>query len=94
MVSQNGKVLYQFRVFDAGISFHNSYFSLVRINGIGVHLVAHGRVVTSSRQINEVKQRQTRLVLGWVTGARVTLLAMCRGVGQASHIKPPLSTQQ
>ena len=34
---------------------------------------AHGRVVTSSRQITEVKQRQTRLVLGWVTCARVML---------------------
>ena len=31
-------------------------------------LVAHGRVVTSSRQITEVKQRRARLVLGWVTG--------------------------
>ena len=29
-----------------------------------------------------------------VTGARVTLLPMCKGVGQASHIMPPLSTQQ
>ena len=50
--------------------------------------------VTSSRQINEVKQLRARLVLEWVTGARVTLLAMCRGVGQASHIMPPLSNQQ
>ena len=57
-------------------------------------LVAHGRVVTSSRQITEVKQRRARLVLGWVTAARVTLPAMCRGVGQAFHIMPPLSTQQ
>ena len=56
--------------------------------------VAHGRVVTSSRQITEVKQRRARLVLGWVTAARVTLPAMCRGVGQAFHIMPPLSTQQ
>ena len=53
-------------------------------------VVAHGRVVTSSRQIT----RRARLVLGWVTSARVTLLAMCRGVGQASHIMLPLSTQQ
>ena len=30
-------------------------------------MVAHGRVVTSSRQITEVKQRRARLVLGWVT---------------------------
>ena len=60
-----------------------------------VAMVAHGRVVTSSRQITEVKQRRARLVLGWVTaGARVTLSAMCRGVGQAFHIMPPLSTQQ
>ena len=58
-------------------------------------MVAHGRVVTSSRQITEVKQRRAQLVLGWVTaGARVTLSAMCRGVGQAFHIMPPLSTQQ
>ena len=51
-------------------------------------------MVTSSRQITEVKQRRARLVLGWVTAARITLPAMCRGVGQASHITPPLSTQQ
>ena len=60
---------------------------------IGMHMVAHGRVVTSSRQITEVKQRRARLVLGWVTAARVTLSAVCRGVGQAFHIMPPLSTQ-
>ena len=36
-------------------------------------MVAHGRMVTSSRQITEVKQRRARLVLGWVTAARVTL---------------------
>ena len=60
-----------------------------------MYVVAHGRVVTSSRQITEVKQRRARLVLGWVTaGARVTLSAMCRGAGQAFHIMPPLSTQQ
>ena len=57
-------------------------------------MVAHGRVVTSSRQITEVKQRRARLVFGWVTAARVTLPAMYRGVGQAFHIMPPLSTQQ
>ena len=51
-------------------------------------------VVTSSRQITAVKQRRDPLVLAWVTGARVTLLSMCRGVGQSSHIMPPLSTQQ
>ena len=39
-----------------------------------MHYVAHGRMVTSSRQITEVKQRQGRLVLGWVTAARVMLL--------------------
>ena len=50
-------------------------------------------MVTSSRQITEVKQRGARLVLGWVTAARSSH-AMCRGVGQASHITPPLSTQQ
>ena len=33
-------------------------------------------MVTSSRQITEVKQHRARLVLGWVTTARVTLLAM------------------
>ena len=57
-------------------------------------MVAHGRLVTSSRQITEVKQRRARFVLGWVTDGRVTLSAMCRGVGQAFHIMPPLSTQQ
>ena len=57
-------------------------------------IVVTGRMVTSSRQITEVKQRRARLVLGWVTAAGVTLPAMCRGVGQASHIMPPLSTQQ
>ena len=57
-------------------------------------MVAHGRVATSSHQLTEVKQCRARLVLGWVTAARVTLLAMCRGVGQAFHIMPPLSTQQ
>ena len=54
--------------------------------------VAHGHVLTSSRQITEVKQRRAGLVLGWVTIARVTLPAMCTGVGQAFHIMPPLST--
>ena len=44
--------------------------------------------------ITEVKQHGARLVLVWVTGARVTLPAMCRSVGQASHIMLPLSTQQ
>ena len=57
-------------------------------------VVAHGWLVTRSHQITEVKQRRTQLVLGWVIAARVTLLAMCRGVGQASHITPSLSTQQ
>ena len=56
--------------------------------------VAHGRMITSSHQITEIEQRRARLVFGWVTAARVTLPAMCRGVGQASHITPPLSTQQ
>ena len=53
-------------------------------------MVAHGSVVTSSHQITEVKQHQAWLVLGWVAGARVMLPAMCRGVGQASHIMWPL----
>ena len=57
-------------------------------------VVAHGRVVTSSRWITEVKQRQAWLVLGWVTCAQVMLQAICRGVWQAFHIMPPLSTQQ
>ena len=57
-------------------------------------MVAHGQMVTSSRQITEVKQRRAQCLLGWVTAARVRLLAMCRGVGQASHITPSLSTQQ
>ena len=33
-------------------------------------VVAHGRMVISSRQITEVKQRRARLVLGWVTESR------------------------
>ena len=57
-------------------------------------MVAHGRVVTSSRQITEVKQHRAWLVFGWVTGAQVTMPTMCRGVGQASHVMPPQSTQQ
>ena len=57
-------------------------------------VVTHDRVLTSSHQIAEVKQRRARLVFEWVTGARVTLPAICRGLGQASHIMPPLSTQQ
>ena len=51
-------------------------------------MVAHGRMVTSSRQITEVKQCRARLVLGWVTAARVMLPAMCRGVGR---LCPPSS---
>ena len=52
-------------------------------------------MVTSSRQITEVKQRRARLVLGWVTTARVTLLAMlCVEVLGKPHITLPLSTQQ
>ena len=61
---------------------------------LALFMVAHGCVVTSSRQITEVKQRRAQLVLGWVTAARVMLSAMYRGVGQAFHIMPPLSTQQ
>ena len=58
-------------------------------------LTYHGRVVTSSRQITEVKQRRDRLALGWVTAhCSSHAPAMCRGVGQASHITMPLSTQQ
>ena len=34
------------------------------------YYIAHGRMVTSSRQITEVKQRRARLVLGGVTAAR------------------------
>ena len=70
-----------------------SFLKKVEINI--VMLVTYGRVVTSSRQITEVKQRRARLVLGWVT-ARCSshAPAMCRGVGQASHITLPLSTQQ
>ena len=51
-------------------------------------------MVTSSRQVTEVKQYWSRLVLGWVTGALVTLLAMCRGVWQDSHIMSAMSMQQ
>ena len=42
-------------------------------------IVAQGQVVTSARQITKVKQCREWLVLGWVTSARVTLLAMYRG---------------
>ena len=60
-----------------------------------VIVVAHGLVLTSSRQITEVKQRRARLVLGWVTAhCSSHAPAMCRGVGQAFHITLPLSTQQ
>ena len=38
-------------------------------------MVAHGRVITSSCQITEVKQRRAQLILGWMTGARVMLPA-------------------
>ena len=41
------------------------------------YLVAHDRVVTSSRQITEVAQNRARFVLWWVTGAQVMLPAMC-----------------
>ena len=69
-----------------GLYFFLSYSCLL--------MVAHGRVVTSSCQIPEVKQCRARLVLGWVTDAWVMLLAMCGHVGQASHIMLPLTTQQ
>ena len=69
-------------------------FSMVMVMVIASVQEAHGLVVTSSRQTTEVKQRQARLVLVWVTGARVTLPVMCRGVGKAFHIISPLSTQQ
>ena len=61
-------------------------------NIIHQSLVAHGRSVTSSSQITEVKQHRDQLVLGWVTSPRVTLMAMCRGIGQASHVMPPPPT--
>ena len=57
-------------------------------------VVAQGQAITSSRQITEVKQLLALLVLGWVTSTQVTLPAMCSGVGQASHVMPPLSAQQ
>ena len=48
-----------------------NYTVLHRLHIIALYLmVAHGRMVTSSRQITEVKQRRARLVLGWVTVAR------------------------
>ena len=36
-----------------------------------LNMVAHGRLVTSSCQITEVKQCRARLVLGWMTSAQV-----------------------
>ena len=76
----------------------NIYLKVNKFNDVwlqpcGTSFDTHGRVVTSSCQMTEVEQRRARLVLGWVTGARVMLPAMCRGVWQASHIMPPLSTQ-
>ena len=71
----------------------NNMFSGIN-NIIHELLLTHNQVVTSSRYITEVKQRRSWLVLGWVTGALVMLPAMCRGVGQASHIIPPLSTEK
>ena len=59
---------------------------------VRLYMVADGRVVTSSRQIIEVKQCQAQLALRWMTNARVTLPAMCRGIGQVSNIMPPLCT--
>ena len=75
------------------IKCHHATFFLIYW-ALKYYMVAHGQVVTTSRQITEVKQRRARFVLGWVTAARVTPPAMCRGVGQASHIPLPLSTQQ
>ena len=42
-------------------------------------MIAHSQVVSSSRQITVIKQCGAQLVLGWVTGAWVTLSTMCRG---------------
>ena len=43
--------------------------SLLPIVLLVIIMIVHGRVVTSSRHITEVKQRQARLVLRLVTGA-------------------------
>ena len=94
---------FQKQVLQTAISFHpvcagmyGLSYSFIHLQEIELYMknVAHGRVLTSSHQITEVKQRRAGLVLGWVTVARVTLPAMCTGVGQAFHIMPPLSTQQ
>ena len=42
--------------------------------GIGLFVclfVVHGSAVKSSRQITEVKQHQTQLALGWMTGVEL-----------------------
>ena len=44
-------------------------------------MVAHGRVVTSSRQITEVKQRRARLVLGWVVSTWMGDRCSCHAAG-------------
>ena len=80
----------KFGISPSGMLSVLAFYCLVQL----LFVVAHGRMVTNSHQITEVKQRRAWLLLGWVTGARVMLPAMCRGVGQASHIMLPLSTQQ
>ena len=76
------------------ITFLTFPLSYINVSFFLQHMVAEGRVVTSSRQTTKVKQRWAQSVLGWGTGAWVTLPVMCTGVGQTCHIIPPLSTQQ
>ena len=62
-------------------------------------MVAHGRVVTNSRQITEVKQRRAWLVLGWMTASHwLVFESCCRPCVEVSgkplilcHLSPPSS---
>ena len=66
-ITQKGSSPYSFAI--AKFQFYNLARNLDTLLTLSV-MVAHGRMVTSSRQITEVKQRRARLVLGWVTAAR------------------------
>ena len=58
-------------------------------------VVAHGRVVTSSHQIIEVKQRLARLVFGWVSVLKSRCCPCVEVLGKSrALIMPRLSIQQ
>ena len=52
------------------------------------------RVVTCSREITEVKQRRAQSEHWMGDRCSSPTSSLCRGVGQGTHIMPPLSTQQ